>query len=225
MHQHTRRAPWTRIALFALGFALCTTQASAADASNGNASARDTSIEDKAYPSAIASVDSAQNERLINCMVAATTSSKLLDERTSGKSDEDIIRQYRERLGEEAAGYARQMLSNLDADKPEENDFIGYGITVFGKCLGGSLDEEARSTAVYCYRQSQLIQIAFAFRAIGEPMEKVFGKPPVPDDVRPAYDALLARAAGTTRDDNAEAMFRLSTFYRCIGHPELWPAG
>ncbi len=225
MHRHARRTAWPRFALFAMGFALCTTQASAGEAPSVGASGGKASVESMAYPAAIASVDSAQNERLINCVVAATTSSKLLDDRASGKSDEEIIRGYRDQLGEEAAGYARQMLSNLDADKPGKDDYIGYGITVFGKCLGGTFEGDARSAAQYCYRQSQWVQIAFAFRSIGEPMDKVYGKVPVPEDVRPAYDALLARASGTTRDDNAEAMFRLSTFYRCIGHPELWPAG
>jgi len=215
MHRHSSRSAWSGIALFVATLGLGTAQVTAAD----------TSLEDKIYPQAIAAIDDAQNERLIDCMVAATISASLLEERSSGQSNEDIVRRYRDALGDGAADYARKMLSNLDADKPEDNDLIGYGGTVFGKCLGGIFTESALSIAKYCYHQSQFVQLAFSFRAISEPMNKVYGKVPVPDDTKAAYDALLARAAKAERSNDAETNFRLSTFYRCVGHPERSPVG
>ena len=215
MLRHSSRSAWPGIVLFAATLASGLAQASATDAS----------AEDKAYPQPIAAIDDAQNERLINCMVAATTSSKLLEERSSGKTNEEIVQRYRDTLGEGAADYARKMLSNLDADKPESNDLIGYGGTVYRKCLGGIFTEDAMSIAEYCYHQSQFVQLAFSFRSIGEPMEKVYGKVPVPDDTKAAYDALLARAGKVEASNGPETIFRLSTYYRCLGHPERSPVG
>jgi hypothetical protein len=162
-----------------------------------------------------------QTRVLSNCYFAGDAAIKIVELRSEGKSDDEIIKFYSTFLGKDSIQLIYDLLPIIAEDNPQAQDRIDYGLNLYGRCIQTQFNPKVIRIAEYCFQQNQFLNLAFAFRRSNKPMEMAYTKMNARGETKIFTDALLARAKEI--DKAREGSFRLETYYGCLGHPEKAP--
>ncbi|HEX5125880.1 MAG TPA: hypothetical protein VFW00_03990 [Rhodocyclaceae bacterium] len=167
-------------------------------------------------------ISAAQTRALLNCFIAGDSATKIVELRSEGKSDDEIIKYYASNTDSSWLELIHDLLPIVAKDNPPASSSrIDYGRSVYSKCLHEQFEPKAMQIAAYCYQQNQFLQLAFSFRDIGEPMENAYTKMGAEGKTKVITDGLIlhAKEVGKSQENN----FRISTYYGCLGHPDQAP--
>jgi hypothetical protein len=169
----------------------------------------------------VGAVGPSQSRALFNCYLAGDTATKIVELRTAGSSDTEILKFYEKVTDKNWMSLIHDVLPIVAEDNPPASEKVEYGRNFYERCMRGQFDEKAIQVALYCYRLTQFASLAFSFRNIGDPMEAAYTKMPAYERVRAVTDGILTRGKRIPRSD--EAQFRVQTYYGCLGHPDINP--
>lgn len=169
----------------------------------------------------IGPISAEQTRGLVNCYAAGDSATKIVELRSEGKSDDEIIKQYAATIGKDWLRLIYDLLPIIAKDNPQASNRIDYGRNVYSRCVRDQFEPKASEIAEYCFQQNQFALLAFSFRNVNEPMEKAYMKMGAQGKTKVITDALLVRAKEIGKTQ--EANFRIDTYYGCLGHPDKAP--
>lgn len=171
--------------------------------------------------SGVGVIGASQDRAIMNCYLAGESATKILELRSEGKKDNEIIKYYSERIDSSWLKLIHDLVPIVAEDNPDPSNRIDYGRSVYSRCMGKILDSKSKQVAEYCYHLNQFLAVAFSFRNSGEPLERAYTVIPPGEKAKVITDAFLVRAKGVSRSQESE--FRVSEYYGCLGHPDKAP--
>lgn len=167
-------------------------------------------------------IDKTKAETILNCYIMGNIVETLVQLKAEGKNSSEMVDYYRPVVEEKGLRFVEALIPIVESENPESSDRLDYSRGVVKRCLGSEFSSKESMITIYCYRQSQFINLAFAFRREGEPMSGAFTKMPAGNSqVKQIMDTWLENAKLVDRSH--EGVFRAETFSTCLNLPPLVP--